>query len=249
MKKLLYISSIAVLSLVFHSTAFAYIYSSPTTYSSEQFRKDINLYLSQQVQRQQEQDWKQQDTEFINSLYSRYDSINRQLDMQQMQQQLDNSRRQYDATSEQSKQVLEIVNQQTQLLIEQKYLREERLKEYEAEAEAWAVQYNYNSSVCKEVETKYPQGVIQSLVDNCAKYRVYLNVEVTPPTVKVNTKKALRPAFLDQYDEPAEPQRLDILSEKPASVTSTASIQTDTVERKPFYQRTFEKIKSFFSWF
>ncbi len=249
MKKLLYISSIAVLSLVFYNTTFAYIYSNTTTYSSEQFRKDINLYLSKQSQRQQELDWKEQDREFINSLYSRYNSINRQFDIQQMQQQLDNSRRQYDATSEQSKQVLEIVNQQTQLLIEQKYLREERLKEYEAEAEAWAVQYNHNSSVCKEVEAKYPQGVIQSLVDNCAKYRVYLNVEVTPPAVKVNTTKVQRPVFLDKYDEQVEPQRLDIFSEKPASATSTASVQTETVDRKPFYQRTFEKIKSFFSWF
>ena len=57
MKKLIYLSSIFVLSFVFCNTTFAYnYYNDPTSYSNEQYRKDIKSYLDQQTQRQNAQD-------------------------------------------------------------------------------------------------------------------------------------------------------------------------------------------------
>lgn len=232
MKKIIYILFTLVLSAISANTSFAYNYytDNGATYTNEQFQRDVKSYLDTQVERQQNQD-------LINNINQAYSGIKTQYEIDQMQKKLDEAKKNYDDTSAQIKQVQDLIVQQNMIMLEQKKLKEAEQKEYD-----------YKNSICKEVETKYPQGVMQTLADNCAKYGVYLKIENTEPvavTSKTQTKKAPRPAFLD---EPKDTQMPDILKDVATQTPSTTTVQSESVVHKSFVRKTFERIKSFFTW-
>lgn len=233
MKKLIYIFSVLVLSVLSANTSFAYNYytDNGATYSNEQFQRDVKSYLDTQVERQQNQD-------LINNINQAYSGVKTQFEIDQMQKKLDEAKKNYDDTSAQIKQVQDLIYQQNLIIAEQKKLKEAEQKEYE-----------YKNAVCKEVDAKYNGVVeIQSLADNCAKYDVYLKVE-KPKTEtvveKTTVKKAPRPAFLDEQNDVPMP---DILKDVATQTVSTTTMHNETIVQKSFIRKTFEKIKSFFAW-
>ena len=239
MKKTFYISSIIVTSLLFCNNTFAYNYytDNGATYSNEQFRRDVKSYLDDQSQRQENQD-------IINAMNAGYSNIKTQSDIEQMQKQLDKAKENSVTLDDQIKQTQELINQQNQIMLEQKKLREGQQKEYE-----------YKNAVCKDVEAKYrEQGVTQGLSDNCAQYGVTIKVETTVKSAVVSNEKDYG-AFNDIVDRPvtkSKTTKYHFLGLDKQSVVSTTSLQTKVKEipmKKSFYQRSFERLHSLFSWF
>lgn len=237
MKKIIYIFSVLVFSMLSTNTTFAYNYytDNGATYSNEQFQRDVKSYLDSQMTRQENQD-------LINNINQAYSGVKTQFEIDQMQKKLDEAKKNYDDTSAQIKQVQDLIYQQNLIIAEQKKLKEAEQKEYD-----------YKNAVCKEVEAKYNGVVeIQSLADNCAKYDVYLRVKTavtTPKPVKesITTYKpsVKRPVFLDEETETKIP---NILDEKPATTSSTTTMHAESVVQKSFLKKTFEKIRSFLVW-
>lgn len=227
MKKTFYILSIITLSTLSSNDIFAY---GETTYSSEQFRMDIKSYLDDQVFRQKTQD-------IINDLNSGYSNTQRNFDINMMQQQLDASKKSYDDTSEQIRQVQEVINQQNKILLEQKKTDDENQT------------YKNSKALCEEVKIKYPEGVMRDLSDNCIKYGVYIKTEVLP-----------RPSYLD---DPIENKtkivpKTKVNPVKEITSSSTAVLETTSspillpntasVPKQSLYRKTLEKIKLLFGW-
>lgn len=237
MKKTLLLSFAIVTSLLFCNTTFAYdpYTDNGTTYSNEQFRRDIKSYLDDQTTRQQNQD-------LLNNINAGYSNVKTQFEIDQMQKELDKAKANNASLDDQIKQTQELINQQNQIMIEQKKLRDQEQKEYD-----------YKNSVCKEVEAKYAeQGVMQSLSDNCAKYGVYIKVESIqkPVTNTQKVKNAKQPVYLDE--KPASEniiKKYNLLDLDTSTTTSTTTIQTETPVKKSFYRKTIDKIRSLFNWF
>ena len=126
MNKTFLLSFAIVTSLLFCNTTFAYNYytDNGTTYSNEQFRRDIKSYLDDQTSRQQNQD-------LLNTINAGYSNIKTQFEIDQMQKQLDTAKKNYDDTSAQIKEVQDIIYQQNLIIAEQKKLKEAEQKEYD----------------------------------------------------------------------------------------------------------------------
>lgn len=241
MKKIIYILPVLIISVLFTNTSFAYNYytDNGTTYSNEQFRRDVKSYLDDQTTRQQNQD-------LLNTINTGYSNVKTQFEIDQMQKELDKAKANNTSLDNQIKQVQELINQQNQIMIEQKKLNDEK--------EVYA-----NTNVfCKSLDIKYrAEGVTQDLKDNCAKYGVTMTTSVElhnaklerPDILKTNTVK--RPAFLDEKPENENinlVKKYNLLDLDTATTTSTTTMQAEMPIKKSFLRKTFEKMKSFFVW-
>jgi hypothetical protein len=168
----------------------------------------------------------------INNLYSSYGNAKSQFEIQQLQQEVEKAKQRGAELDNQIKQVQEIINQQNQILSQQKSNQSEDTE---------MIDY------CNSLKRDLPEGVLEGVAKLCAKYGVTLKVEALFDTQKVvektPTKKVQRPVFLDEQTETKMP---NILDEKPATISSTTTMHTESVVQKSFLRKTFEKIKSFF---
>lgn len=161
MKKLFYISSIIFVSQLFCNTAFAY-------YSSEDFRTDIKSYIDYEKNREMWQDWRQQDKDTINQYNSQIDSLNRQADMNRLEQQYSDSQKMWEEQNQAIKSLQStIVNQDASIA--------------KSKEETTA---NCNLIKARQ-ENSEPLNITQVDVDVCASYGVQI---ITDEQLHANLK-------------------------------------------------------------
>lgn len=226
MKKHFYIIYILTVLILFPNISYSY---TGTTYSSEQFRIDMKSYLDEQQFREKSQD-------IINNMNAGYDNAQRQFEMNIMQRQLEDSKKDMVETDRQINEVKELINQQNQIISEQKKLKDQ--KEV----------YTNTKAFCESLKLKYTEGVNRDLSDNCMKYDVYIKTQVVP-----------RPSLLD---DPIEENvkilpKTKVKSVKDVSASSTETYTTSSqvsntniinIPKQSLYAKTIQKIRSLFGW-
>lgn len=185
-----------VLALAFPFSAMAYSFDDVGHYTDEQFRLDVKSYLDQQVTRQTNQD-------FQNSLQNAEQKSRSQvqnildtyrvqqtghlldLDIQQMQQQIEQSKENSKRLDDQIDQINVLLSQQQSSIAEQKKLDDEQQV------------YANTNAFCKSLEPQYRDtGTTKELSEGCAKYGVFI-----PTREEVAARNATTE---DQQSDPQE---------------------------------------------